>query len=175
MASGSPWTFGRTAQESKLRSKEQYSWRMADRLEKLAKSTAARRAALGDPDSPVGRHLLDIRTNRSRHGRSFTPADHLDARVRPRDLATGSANAGSGLAHTGRIPEGNGRRASSVLGEGVISVMKMRARANGVLWRGAEWLVVTLGLSWFLICACTRGRRAWPRLPHGRQDRHVGG
>lgn len=53
--------------------------------------------------------------------------------------------------------------------------MKVLARANGRLWRGAEWLAVTLGLSWFLIWACTRGRGAWPRHPHGQQDHRLGG
>lgn len=53
--------------------------------------------------------------------------------------------------------------------------MKVLARAKGTLWRGAEWVVVTLGLSWFLIWACTRGRRAWTRGRQGQQDHPLGG
>ena len=53
--------------------------------------------------------------------------------------------------------------------------MKVLARTKGMLWRGAEWLVVTLGLSWFLIWACTRRRRAWPEPRHGQHDHPLRG
>ena len=37
--------------------------------------------------------------------------------------------------------------------------MKVLARANGFLWRSAEWLVVTLGLGWLVLWAFTFGRQ----------------
>lgn len=53
--------------------------------------------------------------------------------------------------------------------------MKVLARANGVLWRAAEWLVVTLGLGWLLIWACTRGRRPRPRALREQLGHRSGG
>ncbi len=53
--------------------------------------------------------------------------------------------------------------------------MKLLARAKGMFWRGAEWLAVTLGLSWFLIWACTGRRRAWLGARRGHHGHSLSG
>jgi hypothetical protein len=46
--------------------------------------------------------------------------------------------------------------------------MKVFGRTKGMLWRAAEWITVTLGFSWFVIWACTRGRSAVGKGPSKR-------
>jgi hypothetical protein len=52
--------------------------------------------------------------------------------------------------------------------------MKVRAHVQRMLWRGAEWLAVTLAISWFLLWECTRGGRDRVTTRRERQDKPLG-